>query len=348
MKKGLSPKIRIALFVLLLIVVATLPLYVKNQYIVRVATLCVMYSAFALSLNLITGFMGQVSLGHAAFMGIGAYTSAILSARFEWSFVPTMLCAVLIAAVFGILLGIPALKLSGSYLAIVTLGFCEVIRLVELNWMSLTRGPMGMTGIKKPLVLGWQVKSNGDYYWLSLILMLIVIFFVINISNSHVGRAIMSVREDEVAAGAMGVNIRYYKVMTFTISAALCGMMGAFYAHYMRFIDPSAFNFEQSTSILSMVILGGLGGVPGSILGAVILSVLPEALRDLAALRMLIYGLIIAVMMIFRPQGILGRTTFSQILGIQKKYAVTPEEAAKLLDGEAATPYQELKEEEEA
>ncbi len=347
MKKGLSPKIRIALFAIILILVATLPLYLKNQYFVRVATLCVMYSALALSLNLITGFMGQVSLGHAAFMGIGAYTSAILSDRFGWSFVPTMLCAVLIAAAFGILLGIPALKLSGSYLAIVTLGFCEVVRLTELNWMSLTRGPMGMTGIKKPLVLGWQIKTNGDYYWLALILMLIIIFFVINISNSHVGRAIMSVREDEIAASAMGVNIRYYKVMTFTISAALCGMMGAFYAHYMRFIDPSAFNFEQSTSILSMVILGGLGGVPGSILGAVILSILPEALRDLAALRMLIYGLIIAVMMIFRPQGILGRTTFSQILGIKKKYAVTPEEAAALLDGQE-TPYEELQKEEQA
>ena len=347
MKKGLSPKIRISLFVVLVLAVILLPMYLKNQYFVRVATLCVMYSALALSLNLITGYMGQVSLGHAAFMGIGAYTSAILSDRFEWSFVPTMLCAVLVTAIFGILLGIPALKLSGSYLAIVTLGFCEVVRLTELNWMSLTRGPMGMTGIKKPLVFGFQVKTNAHYYWLAMVLLAIVLFFVLNIANSHVGRAIMSVREDEVAAGAMGVNIRYYKVMTFTISAALCGMLGAFYAHYMRFIDPSAFNFEQSTQILSMVILGGLGGVPGSILGAVILSVLPEALRDLANLRMLIYGLVIAVMMIFRPQGILGRTTFSQILGIQKKYAVTPEEAVALLDGEE-TVYEELKEEDEA
>ncbi|MBR1759041.1 MAG: branched-chain amino acid ABC transporter permease [Lachnospiraceae bacterium] len=338
MKKGLSPKVRIIIFAVLLLAIVILPVYIKNQYIVRIATLCVMYSALALSLNLITGFMGQVSLGHAAFMGIGAYTSAILSDRFGWSFVPTMLCAVLVAAIFGILLGIPALKLSGSYLAIVTLGFCEVVRLTELNWMSLTRGPMGMTGIKKPLVFGIQIKSNGGYYWLALILLAIVLFFVMNISNSHVGRAIMSVREDEVAASAMGVNIRYYKVMTFTISAALAGMMGAFYAHYMRFIDPSAFNFEQSTSILSMVILGGLGGVPGSILGAVILSVLPELLRDLSSLRMLIYGLVIAVMMIFRPQGIMGRTTFAQILGIQKKHALNPEEATQLLGGEA-TPF---------
>lgn len=330
--KGLNTKIRIAIFAVLIILVIALPFLVTDQYLIRVATLCVMYSALALSLNLITGFMGQVSLGHAAFMGIGAYTSAILSDRFEWPFLVTMLCALLVTAASGLLLGIPALKLSGSYLAIVTLGFCEVIRLVELNWVSLTRGPMGMTGIAKPVIFGIQIKSNGSYYILALVLLAIIIFLVSNIVNSHIGRGIMSVREDEIAAGAMGVNIRYYKVMTFTISAALAGMVGAFYAHYMRFIDPSAFNFEQSTGILSMVILGGLGGIPGSILGAIILSVLPEALRDLSNYRMLIYGLVIAVMMIFRPQGIMGRTTFSDILGIKKKYAISDVEAKILLD----------------
>ncbi|WP_343207832.1 branched-chain amino acid ABC transporter permease [Anaerolentibacter hominis] len=330
--KGLNPKIRIGIFVVLIALVVLFPFYAPDQYLVRVATLCVMYSALALSLNLITGFMGQVSLGHAAFMGIGAYTSAILSSRFEWPFLLTMICALVVAGIFGMLLGFPALKLSGTYLAIVTLGFCEVVRLVELNWVSLTRGPMGMTGIAKPVIFGIQIKNNTGYYILALILLVIVMAIVMNIVNSHVGRGIMSVREDEIAAAAMGVNLRNYKVMTFTISSALAGMMGAFYAHYMRFIDPSAFNFDQSTGMLSMVILGGMGGVPGSILGAVILSILPEALRDLSNLRMLIYGLVIAVMMIFRPQGILGRKTFSDFLGIRKKYAISDEEAAKLLE----------------
>lgn len=330
------PRVRIAILIVLAAMVVTLPLYVKDEYIVRIATLCVMYAALALTLNLITGVMGQVSLGHAAFMGIGAYTSAILSANLEWGFAATALCALLVSALFGMLLGIPALKLSGSYLAIVTLGFCEVVRLVELNWISLTRGPMGMTGIAKPRVFGLQISGSGGYYTLCLALFAIILFFVQNIMNSRLGRAIMSVREDEVAASAMGVNVRFYKVLTFTISAGLAGMMGAFYAHYMRFIDPSAFNFEQSTSILSMVILGGLGGVPGSILGATILSVLPEVLRVLSNYRMLIYGFVIAVMMIFRPQGIMGRSSFAYLLGIRKTYALNHEEARALLEEDEA------------
>ena len=332
----LPPRVRIAILIVLAVMVVTLPLYVRDEYVVRIATLCVMYAALALTLNLITGVMGQVSLGHAAFMGIGAYTSAILSANFAWGFAATALCALLVSTLFGMLLGIPALKLSGSYLAIVTLGFCEVVRLVELNWISLTRGPMGMTGIAKPRVFGLQISGSGGYYILCLALFAIILFFVQNIMNSRLGRAIMSVREDEVAASAMGVNVRFYKVLTFTISAGLAGMMGAFYAHYMRFIDPSAFNFEQSTSILSMVILGGLGGVPGSILGATILSVLPEVLRVLSNYRMLIYGFVIAVMMIFRPQGIMGRSSFADLLGIRKTYALNHEEARALLEEDEA------------
>ena len=323
-----SSKIRTAILAVCCIALLLFPMYVSNAYIVRICTLCVMYAGLAMTLNLITGVMGQVSLGHAAFMGIGAYTSAILSTRFNLTFEITAICAILVAAAFGVLLGIPSLKLSGSYLAIVTLGFCEVIRLVELNWVDLTRGPMGITGIPKPKVFGIQIESNTGYFYLCIILVAIIMFLVINIMNSRLGRAIMAVREDETAASAMGVDIRRYKVLTFTISAALAGLMGAFYAHYMRFVDPNAFNFDQSTMILSMVILGGLGSVPGSMLGAVILSLLPEVLRGLSNYRMLIYGLVIAVMMIFRPQGILGRRTFSDLLGIRKRYAIKTDTAA--------------------
>ena len=184
-----------------------------------------------------------------------------------------------------------------------------------------------MTGIARPVIFGYQIKSNRDYYFLSLFLLAVILFLLHNLVNSYIGRAVMAVREDDIAADACGINVRRYKVMVFTVSSALTGMVGAFYAHYMRFIDPSAFNFEQSTSILSMVILGGLGGLPGSILGAVLLTILPEALRDMSNFRMLIYGLVIAVMMIFRPQGILGRTTFLQMLGLQKSYAMSNAEA---------------------
>lgn len=329
LNKLFSSKVRIGIFALLLLLTFTFPLIIKDQYIVRMGTLCMMYAALALSLNLVTGFMGQVSLGHAAFFGVGAYTSAILSERLGWPFLITVLCAMLLAGFFGLLLGVPALKLSGSYLAIVSLGFCEIVRLIELNWISMTRGPMGMTGIARPNIFGIQIKSVSSYYYLCLVLLVLFCFIVSNITSSHVGRAIMSIREDSIAASAMGVNVLYWKVATFAISASLAGVMGAFYAHYMRFIDPSAFNFDQSISILSMVILGGSGSIPGSILGAALLSVIPELLRDFASARMLIYGIVLVIMMIFRPMGLLKRMTVRQLLGVEKKYAESDEPAAK-------------------
>ena len=339
LKKKIPTKVRIGILAVLLVLVAVFPILITDQYVLRIGTLCVMYTGLAMSLNLISGFMGQVSLGHAAFLGIGAYASAILSDRTGMPFIVTMLFAMLVAAVAGMLLGIPALKLSGSYLAIVTLGFCEIVRLVELNWVDLTRGPMGMTGIERPNLFGLQIKSQMSYYYLCLVLVLIIVFVLSNIINSHVGRGIMSVREDAIAASAMGVNVFRYKVMTFTISSAFAGMMGAFYAHYMRFIDPSAFNFDQSTQILSMVILGGLGSMPGSVLGAVLLTSIPELLREVlqntpfSDARMLIYGLVLVIMMVFRPKGILGRATLSDLLGTKKKYAIVDEVQPKAVKG---------------
>jgi len=320
-----SKKTRIGIFIALIIAIIIFPHIVDDNYITRVATLCLMYSALAISLNLVSGFMGQVSLGHAGFLGIGAYTSAILSAKFELPFLVTALIAILMAALFGLIVGIPSLKLSGSYLAVVTLGFSEVVRLIELNWVSLTRGPMGITGIDSPIIFGIKIKSPESYYYLALVLLLINIFFIGNIINSHIGRAIMAIREDAVAASSMGINVFKYKVIVFVISAAFTGLMGAFYAHYMRFIDPSAFNFEQSTGVLGMVILGGMGSLPGSIIGATALSIIPEVLRQLSETRMLVYGLVIVFMTIFKPKGICGNTSFKSLLGLKKKYAVPDE-----------------------
>lgn len=306
---------------LVLVLTLIFPLVIKDQYIVRMGTLSLMYVGLAFSLNFVTGFLGQVSLGHAAFLGLGAYTSAILSARLGWPFLLTAFCGMIVAAFFGMLLGIPALKLSGSYLSIVTLGFCEIIRIVELNWVGLTRGPMGITGIARPNVFGIQIKSPASYFYLCFFFVLFIGTIIANIINSHIGRGIMSIREDAIASAAMGINVFRYKVMTFTISAGFAGLMGAFYAHYMRFIDPNAFNFEQSISILSMVILGGLGSLPGSVIGALLLTTIPEMLRDFAEARMLLYGLALVFMMILRPKGLFGQVTLFQILGIERKHA---------------------------
>jgi branched-chain amino acid transport system permease protein len=316
-----SSKPRIAAFAGLVTAVFFYPLLLQDQYAIRLGILCLMYSSLALSLNLLAGFMGQISLGHAAFMGIGAYTSALLAKNFALSFWLTMPCAAVVSAFFGTLLGIPAMKLTGSYLAIVTLGFCEIVRLVELNWVSLTRGPMGITGIPRPTFFSFQFKSGSSYYYLCLGLLLFTWFVIRNLMRSRYGRSILSIREDAVAAEAMGVDVIGFKVLTFSVSSGLTGMMGAFYAHYMRFIDPTVFNFDQSTGVLSMVILGGLGSLPGSVIGAILMTLIPEALRGFQQARMMLYGLVLAGVVIFRPSGILGNKNLPELLKIQKKYA---------------------------
>ncbi|MGI6084482.1 MAG: branched-chain amino acid ABC transporter permease [Acetivibrionales bacterium] len=316
-----SVRIRQLLFLILMLFVFFFPAFIKNQYILRMGILTILYGGLALSLNLVSGFLGQVSLGHAAFLGIGAYTSALLSLHFKLPFLVTASAAVLMSAIFGVLLGLPALKLSGSYLAIVSMGFCEIIRLVELNWGSLTRGPMGLTNIRRPVILGMEIRSGAGFYYLCIILVAIICFISTTLLRSYAGRAIKSIREDPVAASFMGINIFAWKVFVFSLSAGMVGLLGAFYAHYVRFIDPSVFNFDQSTSILCMVIVGGSGSIVGSFLGSLLLSVVPELLRNLSGARMLVYGLVMAAMVVFRPQGILGQKTLAQLLGMEKKYA---------------------------
>jgi branched-chain amino acid transport system permease protein len=315
-----SSRLRITVFLILALLVIVYPLALqKNPYAIRLGILCLMYASLALSLNLVTGFMGQVSLGHAAFMGIGAYTSALLAKNFDMPFLITVLCAIVLSALFGMILTIPAMKLSGSYLAIVTLGVCEIVRLIELNWVSLTRGPMGITGIPRPKIFGLEIRGMS-YYYLALALLLLSYCIIQNLIRSCYGRGILSVREDVVAAQAMGVDIVKFKLIAFAISSGLTGMMGAFYAHYMRFIDPIAFDFDQSAGILTMVILGGSGSLPGSLIGAVLMTLIPEALRGFSEIRLMLYGLVLTIVVILRPAGILGKTSLAQLLGIEKKY----------------------------
>lgn len=321
-----SKKVRMNIFGFILFLALVFPMLISNDYIIRLAIVSLMYGGMAMGLNLVSGVMGQISMGQAAFMGLGAYVSAILSKNFELTFIVCVIAAVVVSAIFGMLLGIPSLKLSGGYLVIVTLGFCEVLRLVELNWDSVTRGAMGIPGIARPEFLGrFEIQSNAGYYYLILVFVVIVSILLANLIHSHVGRAILSIREDEVAAEAMGINVLRYKVIAFSVSAAIGGFFGSFYAHYMRFVDPTSFNFDQSTSILSMVILGGQGSMPGSMIGAIVLTVIPECLRWLMDYRMLIYGLVLVLMMIYRPKGMLGDLTLAKLLKMDKKYAVVDE-----------------------
>ncbi|MCX7842574.1 MAG: branched-chain amino acid ABC transporter permease [Clostridia bacterium] len=291
----------------LAILILGLPYVGSSQYILRIIIMIGVYSMLSLSLGLVTGYAGQVSLGHAAFYAIGAYVSALVSISFNLNFFITAPIAAFIAGICGLLLGLPTLRLSGTYLAITTLGFCEVVRMVLLNWESVTRGPLGISRIPKPSFLGIELTiSNFGLYYLMVAFLALTTLAVVAIVRSKMGRALMAIREDELAATMMGVKTTYYKVAAFVISAFFSGLAGAFYAHMIRFIDPNTFTFDTSIMILSIVILGGMGTIGGMFLGSALLVSFPEVLRFLQEYRFVVYGAVLVVMMRYRPQGILG------------------------------------------
>lgn len=289
------------------------PWVFESKYILRIATLSMMYIMIALSLNLLTGFLGLMTMGHAAFWGIGAYTAAILSTRAGWGMGMCIIAAALISGLFGLLLGLPVLRLKGYFLTVVTLGFCEIIRLVEMNEMELTRGPLGISAIPSMNLFGIDLSSSRQTYYVMLVLMVITAIVIYRIVHSRIGIAIMAIREDDLAASAMGINIFSYKVMVFIISAVITGVAGVFYAHYINFIDPSSFTSTASMEMLVMAIFGGLGSIPGTILGASILTILPETMRALSQYRSLLYGVLIVVLMLIKPDGILGNVNFAYL-----------------------------------
>ena len=298
MKKNLTK--RSILLALLLIGLVILPFMGLSNYMVRVLVNCLLYSVLALSLNMFSGICGLISLGHIGFFCIGAYTSALMSLRLNAPFGLCFLSAGVLAAVAAILIGIPALKLSGGYLAIITISFSEIIRLVIVNWVSFTRGPMGLPGIPPISLFGWRFSSNIPYYFFMLVFCIIVVILMKHIINSAFGRDLQAIRDDEIAAEAMGINNYWNKVVVFACAAFIAGLAGSVYAHCMKFIDPTSFKTDASFLVLSMVVLGGMGSISGSIIAAVVLTILPELLRGFDDYRMLFYGLALIIMMLLR------------------------------------------------
>ncbi len=259
----------------------------------------------ALGLNVITGLTGQLSLGHAAFMSIGAFTSAVLTIRFNMPFSMNLILTGFITAGVAAIIGLPILRLTGDYLAICTLGFAEIVKVVFLN-LDITNGALGLsvpapnTTIPLPIIV-----------WTIVVLMIICVSFI---HSSRFGRALMAIRGDEIAAEAMGINVTLYKVQSFALGSFIAGVGGGLYAHFMGYINPSDFGFLKSVDILSMVVLGGLGSITGSVVGATILSAAPEFLRFMASYRMLVYGGLLVSMMIFRPNGLMGGISFTSLI----------------------------------
>ena len=252
----------------------------------------------AISLNLITGFTGQFTLGHAAFMAIGAYTSAIITAKLNLPFIVAIITAGIVASIAGILIGIPTLRLKGDYLAIATLGFGEIVRILALNF-DFIGGALGFNDI--PQYTNWT--------WI-FIMTVATVVLISNFINSSHGRACISIRENEIAAEAMGVNTTYYKVLAFAIGAFFAGTAGALYANYFYFIKPDSFGFMKSIDILVIVVFGGMGSIPGSIVGAIALSIISTFLQNIPDLRMVIYAVILFIIMVYKPTGLLGKSEF--------------------------------------
>jgi branched-chain amino acid transport system permease protein len=279
-------------------------------YLLHLAILAGIYIILTVSINLIIGYAGQVSLGHAAFYGIGAYTSALLALNWHLPFPLAALSAILVAGACGLALGLPTLRLKEDYLAIVTLGFGVIVDLVFLN-LDITGGPDGLAGIPFPQFLGLSFRTPGAYLLLVAAAVLLVLVFTYRLVSSYHGRALRAIRDHEVTAQVMGINTPAYKIVIFTLAAGLAGLAGSLYAHYITFINPETFGLHTSILILTMAVLGGMGSIAGSVLGAVILTALPELLRQFQAYQDLVYGALLVGLLILRPEGILGRGKLS-------------------------------------
>jgi branched-chain amino acid transport system permease protein len=297
---------RYALGAAVLAAVLLLPVAVDARYVLFVCNLAMVYAVVALGLNLLMGYGGQISVGHAAFFGIGAYTSAILSVDFGWSFWAALPAALVLASLCGLLLGLPTLRVRGHYLILATLGFGEIVRLILQNWQQVTKGPTGIVGIPPVKLFGFALQSERHFYYLALAFLAVALLVTYRLVRTRVGRELISVRDNELAAELMGVDTVRVKLFAFTVSAAFAGVAGSLYAHMSGFISPDVFTFEVSVAVLIMVMLGGAATIFGPVLGAVLLTALPELLRDFKDLYLVFYGVGILLLSIFLPKGLAG------------------------------------------
>jgi len=295
------------LLVFLVVAVLVFPLAVTSNYWLNLVNLSISFSIACLGLNIVLGYAGQLSLAQAAFWGVGAYTSALLTTRLGWPVWPCMLIAFIVAGLFGVCLGIPTLKLTGHYLAMTTIGFGIILQLILINAIWLTGGSDGITKIPSPWLGSLELKDPSTFFYVAAFSLLLLTWASIRLKDSRVGRAFLAVQGNEMAAGTMGIDTTVYKVMAFALSAAYAGYGGALFAHSgSHYISPDTFSFDQSVVLLAMAVLGGNGSAIGAIVGATLLTLVPEVLRFLKDSYMMVYAAGIVAVMIFMPGGIAG------------------------------------------
>lgn len=307
--------IKRACIALIIVLAFLLPYMGIRSYYLHIAVLSLINALLALGMNLPAGYAGQLSLAQAAFFGIGSYTAALCMLNLKMSFWLASGLGILLSVIVAVGFGLPTLRLRGPYFVISTLGFGEIIRLLFLNWESITRGPNGLPGIPAPdpvnlgfVVLTFDTKT-GCYY-LILVILLVVLIFYRNMIHSRIGRAFQAIHSDQVAAEVMGINLTFYKVFAFACGAAISGLAGALYAGYVRFISPDTFTAGEAVNIMIMAVLGGMGTIAGPIIGAVAITYLLETMRVFADYRMIIYGLLMFLMIVYMPGGLTGAFSF--------------------------------------
>lgn len=304
LKKNIQIKIVRKLILLILAgILIGIPLFVQNLYFIDMATIVGLYIVLAMGLNIIVGYAGLLDLGYAAFWAIGAYTSAILTTQFNMSFWLTIPIAIIFAGISGVIIGWPTLRLRSDYLAMVTLGFGEIVRISATN-LKITGGADGIFGIPAPKIGSFELSQPWHFYYLTLILVVLSWIAASRLLNSRVGRAWACVRDDEFAAEAMGINRIWLKLLAFIVGAMWAGLVGAIYVSKMSAVAPESFTFMQSFMILLMVVLGGMGSVNGVTIGAIVIVALPELFRGFESGRYLAFGIALILMMLFRPQGL--------------------------------------------
>lgn len=307
MNKTTKYAVALAFAALLLV----LPHLFTMDYYLHIFVMSEIYAVLALSLALIVGFSGQVSMGHAAFYGIGAYVSALLSTKLGLSFWIAFWISGLAAGAVSYVIGKLVLRLKGHVLAITTAFFCVLVNVIMVNWIPVTNGPMGIAGIPRPTpinLLGFRLvfETRMQYYYLGLVFVAVVSWFFYRITTSRIGDNLIGVRENEELAKSLGIDTMRNKIFAFSIGGALAGIAGSFYAHYILFISPVTFTIGESINILVMVIFGGMSTLLGPIFGAISLTILPEFLRMAGALRLVIYGIALVCFIIWLPQGVWG------------------------------------------
>ncbi len=285
---------------------ALAPALVPNNYYLTVLTMCCLHAMIAVGLNLLVGHAGQISLGHAGFYGLAAYTTAVLTATLGMPVAAGMVAGVVLTAGVAFLIGLPALKLKGHYLAMATLGFGIILSILFNETVAVTGGPSGFTGIPRLSLLGQTLDSDTAIYFVIAFCLCLVVWLGFNILHCRVGRALRALHTSEKAAQAMGIDVARYKLFIFVLSAAFAGLAGVLYAHYLTFIAPASFGFLFSVELIVMVVLGGMTSLPGSIVGAFFLTVLPEFLRAFENVEILLFGAILVLGMMYMPDGLAG------------------------------------------